>query len=94
MILSNIQPQTASKDSVATRDSSEVVKAYKLLPSTTIKSEDGAIIPKEVLEWSEIQPALVVNKETDSNLTTYILIGVVVLIILITTKFLLNRFNR
>ena len=81
-VLINIQVQTKTQDTVP---------ATKILPSTIIKSSDGAIIPKEAVAWMELQPALPIEKEKDSMLSTYILIGVVIIGIFILVKVLSNK---
>ncbi len=93
-ILANNQSRTIAQDSVAIKDSTEVIKMMKLVPGTKIKSEDGAIIPKQLLEWTELEPSFPSKKETDSILTSYIFTGVVVLVILISAKFILNKFKK
>jgi hypothetical protein len=79
------------QDSTQQRDTAKVIKALKIVPATKIESSDGAIIPKEAVAWMELQPALPVEKEKDSMLSTYILIGAVVIGVFILVKVLSNR---
>ncbi len=78
------------QDSIKQQDTAKIIKASKIVPAT-IKSVDGAIIPKEAVAWMELQPALPIEKEKDSMLSTYILIGAVIIGLLILVKVLSKK---
>ncbi len=80
------------KDTVT---ATKTVKMTKLVPATKIKSEDGVIIPKEVLSMTVIQPSLPYKKEGDFARTSYFFIGVVIVLsLMILTKLTLSRIKK
>ena len=79
------------QDNTKQQDTAKVIKAAKIVPASKIKSSDGAIIPNEAIAWMELQPSIPVEKEADSMLSTYMLIGVAMLVVLIVFKFLFKK---
>lgn len=86
-IANNIQDSTVTKQ----QDTAKVIKAYKIVPATKIKSVDGAIIPKEAVAMIKLQPSIPVAKEEESMLSTYLLAGALLIGILILFKVLTNK---
>ena len=84
-VLIDIQDKNKAKDTV------EVVKALKIVPAKKIKSEDGAIIPKEAVSWTVLEPSIPIEKPKDSEFTTYAVIGLVLVGTLILIKYILNK---
>lgn len=81
-------------DTLKIEDSVKSVKIIPLGPSKIINSEDGAIIPKEVLQAYKIVPSKPVIKEENSNLPFYFLIGFGVLTLILFFKFFKRKFKR
>ncbi len=72
------------EENPALNDTAKVIKMIKLVPATKIKSTEGAIIPKEVLYMSKIQPAMPYTKEESApGLFSYFFVGIVVVLLII-----------
>lgn len=67
----------AIQDSLNANDTLKVVKAYKLEPaiSKDIKSEEGAIIPKEAVSMIKLVPSTSIEAEKPTPVLTYVLIA-------------------
>lgn len=78
------------QDTLIQQDTAKVIKATKIVPATLIKSEEGAIIPKEaVVPYIKLQPSIPApKKEEDSMLATYLFIGLAIIgLIILVRKF-------
>jgi len=80
------------QDTLKVSDTAKVVKAHKLTPSKKIENDEGALIPKEVTEWIEIQPAI--PKKEESSWPTYAIAGVFILLIILGLRFYFRRRNK
>lgn len=78
-VLINIQVQTKVEDSIT---------MLKIMPATKITSSEGAIIPKEAVAWTEIQPAIPVKMEEDSLFSNYLIISAVIIGVFILVRIL------
>jgi hypothetical protein len=81
-VLTNIQVQTKVGDTIP---------ISLLVPATKITSSEGAIIPKEAIAWTEIQPYIPVKKEEESMFSTYVIIGVVIIGVYILVRILSRK---
>lgn len=68
------------QDSIKSADTLKAIKASKLFPAK-IESSDGAIIPKQAVQWTELQPSFPSKKETSDFNQNYIWLALGVLLI-------------
>lgn len=87
IFLENIQ------DSLSTKDTTKVFKAYKLTPAIKkdIKSDEGAIIPKEAVSMIKLVPSTPVEEQVSTPISTYILIGLSFVVAFLLIRTLLKR---
>lgn len=73
---------TRIQDSIKPSDTVAPIKASKLIPATKIESSDGAIIPKEAMEWSELEPSFPTKEKTPASNENYVwfALGIILLI--------------
>jgi len=80
------------QDSVKVKDTAKHLKLIKIVPALKIENSSGAIIPKEAITWTELSPAIEPHdKEKKPIYSSYIVIGIVLVIIFIFIKFLINK---
>ncbi len=78
-------------DSIKVNDTVKSIKLVPLGPSKKISSENGAIIPKQVLQMIKLEPAKTIKKEEGANLAFYSLIGLGVLVLIFFFKVLKRK---
>ena len=92
--LKDILDQVNIVDSLKVNDTLKVIDYIPLTASTKINSEDGAIIPKQVLQASKIGPSILIEKEENANLPFYFLIGFGVLVLIMFFKFFKRKSKK
>jgi len=88
-----------SEDTILQKDtvtSTNFVKMTKLVPANKVKIIDGAIIPKEALSMTKIQPSIPRKKEEFLGLpSNYVIVfGVVILILTIVIIYRIKRSSK
>lgn len=70
------------QDSIKSSDTVGEIKASLLFPANKIESRDGAIIPKEAVQMTKLEPSFPTEKDTTDYNQNYIwlLLGVVFII--------------
>ncbi|MBJ6367284.1 hypothetical protein [Snuella sedimenti] len=79
------------QDSIVVKDTAKTIKAAKILPAAKINSEEGAIIPKEAISMIKLQPSMPLEQKEDTPVLTYVMIGVVLIIVFILVRIVLKK---
>lgn len=76
------------QDSIPITDTTGQIKLMKLIPAK-IKSSDGAIIPKEAVEWKVLEPSFPSQKEPSgfNQYDVWLIFGIALLVIVIVYLF-------
>lgn len=82
---------TNLQDTIKQQDTSKAVKAAIIVPAQKIKSEEGAIIPKEAVSLIPLEPSIPVKNNQSPSFSTYILLGFVLVVILIAARYIKNK---
>ncbi|WP_194768160.1 hypothetical protein [Tamlana sp. I1] len=84
-----------TQDSIKEQDTVNTIMATKIVGSAgKIKSEDGAIIPKEAITWIALEPAMKKEEPKETSPSFYFLAAAVLIVLFVVVKFVLGKRNK